>query len=696
MNYRQWVLLTLLLAALPSLLHLPLWVAVVTLAGGGLHYAGRWREGWYGRGTSALLLGATTIAVWLSFDSWFSGDAVLSFFIAVVFLKWGESRTRRDYLLLIFAVVILAAVGALYWETLISLLHLLIVVLALTASLVAINAGASPPGWSVVLRRSGGLFLLGLPLMALLFLTFPRIPGPLWDIGLAFGLPVKALMEKGGGDFGKLKVLQTGGMQRNGGDNGNVLVAEFQGAVPFTGRLYWRGPVFWDYDGENWRLPENWDNRARLLKRAIRSREHLQRELRWKRQPVRYTLRVMPNGGRWLYGLDAPASPAPESFISDEFQLLSIRRIDDHEPKLEMLSYLEHRIGAELTDEQREKGLAWPEGTNPRLRALGRELKEIYREPEEILRQAYRFMAGGGYDFDPAHIVAPRADSLDRFFFEEKRGGAEYLAGSFTMLMRAAGIPARLVSGFRGGTVVALTDFVIVKQSHAHAWVEVWLDGKGWNRAEIKDLVVSPEKTKQMLETQTPEQVPALQVEIKKNQAPERLPEQTENEATQRSSPPAQQQAVRKEWRLPAWADLFGGLQKWVINYDPERQVELLQGAGLENSDWLDLMAVTLAGIFVLLGVYLSAAWWRGKPRRDPVSRAWRQFCDRLAKLGVARMTHECPRDYLSRLSREHPEYAEAAGDITERYIAIRYGKTVSPEAINLLRRQVKRFVSMV
>ncbi len=690
----SWVLATLLLAALPSLLYLPLWVAVIALLGGGLHYAGQWRKGWHGKGVNALLLGATAAGIWLSFDSWFSGDAVLSFFIAVVFLKWGESSTRRDNLLLIFAAVILAAVGALYWETLLSLLHMFVVVLALTASLVVINAGASAPGWYPVIRRSGGLFLLGLPLMALLFLTFPRIPGPLWDIGLAFGLPVKALMERGKGDFGKMKVLQPGGIHRGSQENGNVLVAEFQGAVPFTGRLYWRGPVFWDYDGENWFLPESWDNRARLLRRAIRSKQKLEQELRWKRQPVRYSLRVMPNGGRWLYGLDVPAAPAPESFISDEYQLLSIRKIDDHEPKLEMFSYLDYGVGSELTDEQHKRGLSWPQKSNPRLRALGQELREKYLESEEILRQGYILISSGGYDYDPAHLVAPGPNTLDRFFFDEKQGGAEYLAGSFTLLMRAAGIPARLVSGFRGGTVVALTNFVIVKQSNAHAWVEVWLDDKGWSRAEIKDLVVTPDKPKKHIETIKPEES-VQQVLARKNKVPvESVPEI--NLETRGLSAPAQNNKPDAEWSLPAWADLFGSLQKWIIDYDPDRQEELLQGAGMDNSNWLDLMAAAMAGLCLLVGLFLSVAWWRGRVSVDPVSRAWRQFCGQLAKLGLERKAYECPRDYLNRLRRKYPEYAAGAGDITERYITIRYGNEKSPEAVMLLQRQVKRFVSMI
>jgi transglutaminase-like putative cysteine protease len=689
-GYHHWVLLTLVMAAFPSLLRLPPWVAGIALAGGVLHYAGPWRKGWYGRAAGALLLAATAVAIWFSFESWFSGDAVLSFFIVVVFLKWGEAQTRRDYLLLIFAAVILAAVGTLYWENLLNLLHMLAVVFLLTASLVAIHIDDRRSNVFFLIRRSGLLFGLGLPLMLLLFLTFPRIPGPLWDLGLAFGLPVKAMMDRGAGEFGKVKSLQPGGIHRASQEKESVLVAEFEGAVPSKSRLYWRGPVFWDYDGESWKLPDGWDNRTNLRRRAIRTKTRLDRELHFRKDPVRYTLRVMPNGGRWLYGLDVPAAPAPEAFISDEYQLLSIRQIDDQEPKFEMLSYLEYAAGVELTPEQRARGLSWPENTNPRLRALGRELAQRHRNADDILHQALSLLADGTYRFDSGYIVPPGKDSLDRFFFDEKKGGAEYLAGSFVMLMRAAGVPARMVSGYRGGTIIALTNFVIVKRADAHAWVEVWQDGKGWSRVEPKDIVLP-------LEVKNPEQQAdknkesAVKMEVKKTAEapPVKGPDKTD-----KAGKPA---PVKREegWKLPSISSLLGGLQKWVIRYDPDRQMEVLKGVGLKEGNWLDLLIGGAAGVLSLLGIYLSAAWWRGRRRVDRVAETWLRFCRRLERLGPKKTGQECPRDYLLRVSREQPELAAAAEDIIVRYIDIRYGEDGSTEAAALFRRQVQRFISM-
>lgn len=689
-GYRNWVLLTLVMAALPSFLRLPWWVAAIALAGGVLHYAGRWRRGWSGRIFSAALLAAAIAGIWFSFETWFSGDGILSFFIAVVFLKWGESTTRRDDLLLIFAAVILAAVGTLYWENMLNMLHMFLVVFLLAVSLMALHLDASPSRMTFLLSRTGRIFALALPLMLLLFLFFPRIPGPLWDVGLAFGLPIKAMMDRSKTEFGRMTSLQPGGISRAANENQNVLVAEFEGAVPFKSQLYWRGPVFWEFDGQNWNLPEDWDSRSSLLGRALRTKAQWEREVREKKDPIRYTLRVMPNGGRWLYGLDLPAEAGPETFISDEFQLLSIRRINDSEPRLQTSAFLTYSVGASLTEEQRTRGLSWPEGQNPRLLALGQTLRERHSTTDDIVHEIYAMLRVGEYRFDPGHILPPGDHLLDRFFFDEKRGGAEYLAGSTVMLMRAAGIPARLVAGFRGGTIIALTDFVIVKQSDAHAWVEVWDDGRGWFRVEPKDIVVAPDEKREATKIDENRQA-AVKMEVKKE--PQPVPDDGRPGDPPRAPPPAPAQPGG--WQLPDWTAFLGNLQKWVIDYNPDRQIDIMKGVGLEKSNWFDLMLGTLLGLAVILGGYLAIAWFAARERIDRVAGAWGRFCRRLEKFGLHRDPHECPRDFMHRVGDAQPEMAPATRDIIGRYIDIRYGGGPSRETDAVFIRQVERFLSM-
>ena len=687
-HYYKWVLLTLVLAAAPSLFALPIWVTAIAFAGGTLPFIAPLRKKWYAKAAAFTLLAASCFGIWASFESLFSGKAVLSFFITVVFLKWSESRTRRDFLLLIFAAVILAAVGALYWENLLSMIHTFVIVLSLVISLIAIHADSSLLTKRFLFKTSMQLFILGMPLMVLLFTTFPRIPGPLWDIGLAFGLPLKALMDRSPGDHGKSMVLQPGGIQKASKQNDNVLVAEFEGAVPYKSQLYWRGAVFWEYDGETWTLPKNWDNRSRLLKNKIRLKE-LDKQLTMRANPVNYTLRVMENGGRWLYGLDIPAASAPEAFMSEDFQLLSIRKLVGKEPKFKMRGYLDYNVGLKITDDRRKRALAWPENTNPRLLALGKKIASEKNTTDEILHEVYEILADGKYQYDNSHVIDPGTDLLDRYFFDDKKGGSEYLAGSFVMLMRAAGVPARLVSGYRGGSIIALTNFVIVKSSDAHVWPEIWHDKKGWMRVEPKDIVLPPVKKAKTVANKA-EKKTVNQITVQKAKS-DTAPLQKRKSAKSKS-----EKSDEKGWEFPSFLSFFSSLQKWVINYNPERQTDLLESAGLEKSNWLDLLLGSAFGVFTLLATYFGLAKWFTRERLDPVTKTWKRFCKTLEKIGLEKLSQECPRDFKRRVCAEKPDLASAFEDIISKYIEIQYGGVRTAETVDNFKRQVDRFVGMI
>lgn len=690
-RYSNWVLVTMVLAALPGLYHLPEWVAGFAAFGAVFHYTGKWRNGIRGKTVSAIVLGLAAWLIYSEFDSWFSGDAVLSFFVVTVFLKWSESRERRDYLLIIFASVILSAVGVLYYDTILNLVHMIIVVMSLVMSLIAIHIDPHHLKPSLVFKRSVKLLLLALPMMVLLFVTFPRIPGPILNLGIAFGLPVKILIDRGDAQFGAIKTLQPGGISRAGRDenNHNVLVAEFKGSVPFKSRLYWRGPVFWEFDGTQWKLPENWDNRSQLLSNAIRSRKRLDRVLRHKGDPVRYTLRVMPNGGRWIYGLDFPAAPAPEVFISSEFQLLSIRKIVDREPKFDMVSYLEYEAGDVLKPEQKKQGLAFAENTNPRLLEFGRKLAAENHTTDDIVHGAILHLNQSKISFDPEFVIDPGPDMLDRFFFDEKKGGAEYLAGSFVMLMRAAGVPARLVTGYRGGSIIALTNFVVVKRTDAHAWTEVWDDGKGWYRVDPKNIIQPAKPEKREIKKKENKVSDTVEIRIKKGD-----PKKFKFEQAKKSEKFSQKGKDKKNDFFNL-SSLFGGLEKWVINFDPDRQVEMLKGAGLENSNWADLLIMAVSGVILILGIYLGISRAGARRKIDPVSQSWKQFCNHLGKKGIKRDVSECPGDYVKRAGDTLPEIEDALNDIGSRFITIRYGIDETKESALSFRRQVARFISM-
>lgn len=694
---RALILTTLCLATLPSLFHLPWWLSVVVLFAVLWSFAAnRWHSALSDMLVVSLLLTVALLGIHFSFDAWFGGRSILTFLVTVVFLKWIELHNRRDAILLIFAACLLSAVGAMYWQNLLSMLHMMLIVFALVASLLALNDPLGYLGWRSTLKQSFSLFALALPLTAVLFVSLPRVPGPLWDFGITLGLPIKLMMEKtekGLGVGGKLGPSSVSGLK---GKNGVVLVAEFENgnAVPYKDQMYWRGPVFYDYDGAEWSLGENWQSTAKLKAKYFRSKASMEKEvIHLSDTPLRYKVKVPAHGLPWLYGLDLAFGGAPETYITHDYQLLSIRGLKK-EFQYDMVAHLDYAIGKNLPDKKRQRALTLNDGDNPRLVAFGKQLEESYRNPSERVDASYREYAGGGFVYSELNLVESGANSLDRFFFDIKKGGSEYLAGSLVIMMRAAGVPARLVTGYRGGTLVALTSFVIVKQADAHAWAEVWLEGEGWKRVDPKDFV-SPvqRKGRSIIRLEKP------QKQIKNSETLKNLPQQNAPTSTPTPStvPEKTVQTVNAEnvenFLAKRWSELTAGLEKWVLRYNPTRQIEVFSGSGSRQVSRWGMLVWTVIAIGILLMLYGIVAWLRGQKRREPVIQAYQMFCKRMAKISPERNATECADAYCERLATEHPELEPGLRDITQRFNEIYYGKGVD---VREFKRQVQRFVAMV
>ncbi len=676
------------LVVLPHLPSLPFWITGLAL----LASCGRLtfirQKDWLQKSFTLLLIGSLLSVLIFVFDSWFSGDAIRSFFIVVLALKWAEAKNRRDYLSLVFAACILAGLGVLYQATLWGILYLFAVIFALLLVLLSLHQAGCENGslW----RSASRLFIPALPIMLLLFLIFPRLNGPLWDMGIAFGLPLSVMLDQNKNEPGIEKTLRPGQIKRIKESDDTVLVAEFFGKVPYVSRLYWRGPVYWDFDGEQWSIPKGWNNRSQLLRTAYKSKDAVARQMRIKTPIVRYNLRLLPHGERWMYALDIPATNAPESFVSADFQLLSIRK-SAMEAKMQLSAYLDYSAGLKLSEKQRQRALAWPENSNPRLKKLGEELKQQGMDSSDLSSHILGLFAQGDFQLGESVMPEIAEHSLDHFFFDNKIGDSQQLAGSFVMLMRAAGVPARLVAGYRGGSIIALTDFVIVKKQNVHVWAEIWQTDGGWVRVEAKDVVVAPKvqgdiKLVQEIITKIVDKIAVI------SNAPE---------SRQVKKVPATKQASHDKnnnW-LNNWQqnlqNLFSGLEKWVINYNPERQSELLQSKKQERLQIGELLLTGLLLSLLMAVCYFAFIWFLAYRRRDPVTDAFEQFCRHFAKQGIERASWECPRDYGKRLNSTYPKISEAIDTVIASYITTRYTQTDTQQQKQFV-QLVKRFLAML
>jgi transglutaminase-like putative cysteine protease len=314
------------------------------------------------------------------------------------------------------------------------------------------------------------MMLLGTPLMLLLFLLFPRL-APLW------GLPADAL----GGRSGLSERMQVGQVARLALDSSLAFRVRFEGPPPAQDKLYFRGPVLSRFDGIEW-LP------APLGAAAAGT------VLRVEGEPVRYQVTLEPSQQHWLFVLEAtaqtPVLPGYQPYVNAELQWFTERPLNEL-VRYEARSHIRFSYGLEATPGALQPLLALPAGYNPRTLALARQLRQEIESASAagrdagaaLVARALELLRQGGYRYTLEPGIYGR-DSADEFWFDRRAGFCEHIAASFVILMRAAGLPARIVTGYQGGEHNPVDGYWSVRQSDAHAWAEVWLQGQGWTRVD--------------------------------------------------------------------------------------------------------------------------------------------------------------------------------------------------------------------
>lgn len=617
------------------------------------------------RGRRASLLRLTGLLICYALSAGllgtFASETLRLTLLLVLLLKWAESRSERETGLVTAAALPALGIGALGWSE------------GMALALLAAGLPLTLLALGVRLRDGLRQLALALPLASVLFLFFPRIPGPLWDIGLSFGLPLTLSIDQTPRGLGVAASLKPGQTQ-TGADNASatpVLVAEFDNWVPPTSQLYWRGPVFYDFDGEAWRLNSDIaTNGRRYMAQGWRSGKSFNQQLERHTQQVRYSIRLTPHQATWLYALDLPASLASESFIGPDWQVLSHTPVE-HEMRYAMSSWLEWTAGGTLAPDLRTRALALPDGANPRLRALGHDLR-AQGSSEAISRAALSALSSGDYTLKSRFEAPTGRNAFDQFWFERREGNAEFFAGAYVWLMRSAGVPARLVTGYRGGKLMALTNYVVVKRSHAHAWAEIWNDKLGWQRIDPVDVVKPPENAAAQPSAARERSASAAQMA--------RAP-QTESASLDKQPPPpegefglaAASPATAKSGENNLLQGITDWLGRWVFKLDAQRQLEMLAGKGGGFAwIWLLLGALSLAaGLF--LGM-LALTRCRDAQRLPPPLRAWQEACRELARRGLPIRPGECPSRFAARAARERPTWGAFISRLADAFSAWRYG----------------------
>ncbi|MEP7329671.1 MAG: DUF3488 and transglutaminase-like domain-containing protein [Betaproteobacteria bacterium] len=649
----RWIGALLLAAQLPQAPHLPIWVAVTGVLLVVLRLALLLQD--RSRPLSAparipswalvVFAVAAAFAVRTSFGYLVGRDPSVAFLFILVAIKFLETRSRRDGTLLVCLACFLLITPFFYSQTIIAAFAALPAVLLIGVTLDALSVdereGETTLAWRSAIRRSGVMILQGLPVAALLFVLFPRLASPLWGLPTDFGAQTGLSDSMAPGQISELSLSDAVAFR-----------VDFDGEPPPAGQRYWRGPVFSRFDGRTWSAGFT----------------QFSGELTSSNAPgITYTVTLEPNFRPWLFALDLPAA-LPHLANGVTAVLTRDQQLLLRAPVTESLRYTQVSIlrdSYRAFDNEATQNLTVGRG-NRRTLEFARELRA--QQPDDIsyIRAILTKFNQENFVYTLAPPFLDR-DPVDLFLFDQRRGFCEHYASAFVLLLRAAGIPARVVTGYQGGTINPRGGYLIVRQSDAHAWAEALIDG-AWHRFD-PTAAVSPSRIELGLGGALP--------------ADESVPFLARLDGTWIRTVRLGWDAFNHDWR------------RNVVGFNHERQRSL----------WRDLKFDQYAAWQIVIGVAiivfawgaLVVGWLMWKRRRQERALVlWDDLNRRLARAGLPRQPHEGPLAFADRAATRWPQFAIAFAAIGESYASLRYGAPAADREREALLATLERAIEVL
>jgi len=617
----SWLVVALIaLSCVPLSAHLPWW----TVTGAGVFVA--WRLGErYGlkapvRVLRWLLVVLVSVLIYARFHTLLGEHPGLSFLVMLIGLKFLEARSARDAVILVLLSYI-AWLGDLLLQP--TMIMGVLTLAFLIASFVALSqiSQAAGLGMRSRIRHSGLLLAQAIPLALIAYVVFPRVAGGLWQAPAAVG------------QTGLTPILRPGSLSALLSSRKVAMRVIFHGPRPPRDRRYFRAYVLTMTNGRAWRQG------------PLFGKGHTE-----GRVFASYTVLLNPTHDHVLPALDWPVK-APAASV-----LAAGALIRSHRPVNRLLRY---RLQAAplrksaLSAAAYRLNIALPYPVGARIRGLAARLAKNAGPRKTRARVITRRVLNYFVSHHFTYTLNPPAmgrHPVTRFLFHVRAGYCEDYAAAFATLMRAAGVPTRIVVGFSGGEFNPDGNDVIVRNWDAHSWAEVWTAG-AWRRVD-PTAVVAPGALTERFDT---------------------LRQMLAHGAGHFGTYGSFWRTARHHVRL--WEDAATtNWDNWVVDYSRRRQRALLKRLGLRGTKPLSLgLAVIVLG-FVVLSLIKTLGGRAPKQAPDPARDIYGRYCKKLAALGIRRAVGEGPWDYALRVSLLRPDLKEAITHITQSYVAIRYG----------------------
>ncbi len=657
-NSLAWMLVSQVAVILPHVARLPVWVVLVVVGcvtWRTMIYQGRWA--YPGRWVKVGFVITGLVGIPLGYKGRVYGlEPAVSLLVVAYVLKLLEMHQKRDAYVVILLGYFVAITEFLFYQTIPYTLYMIAVVTMITASLVGLNQTKSHVRPFKTLKLAAILLGQALPLMLVMFLLFPRI-SPLWSI------PLQSQTAK----TGITDSMSPGDIASLSKSDGLAFKATFEGEPPRFPQLYWRGLVFSKYKDGIWTRddmrPSVWRHRQAVPGWVDNISPIGQR--------FDYSVMLEPTHQNWLFTLAASDIPDDRDVaMVREHSLVYIhRRGVSSKLNYALTSHLDYRLDVNPNAFILHRNTILPKEGNPESRILAERLFAESTNHKDYIRRILTLYNTDAF-FYTLQPGALGEDEIDDFLFSSKRGFCEHYSSSFTFLMRAAGIPARVVVGYHGGEYNPNGNYVAVHQFDAHSWSEVWLENEGWVRVD-PTMAVAPERIEQGIEAAVAEENSFLS-----------------------DSPLSLLKYRQLLWltEIRLQLDAVGHYwDTWVVGYTPAMQSAFLSDY-LGDFDTKSLGAALLATFFSVLGLLaIVILMRRSNTPLSALDQAYLNFCQSLAKQGLARAVGEGPLDYARRIKAQRADLADAIDQVTMSYVNANYGGG-APGDIKEMKKAVRRF----
>ncbi len=640
---------------LPHVVRVPIWITLLCVACGlwrVMVYKGRWS--YPGKLVKTLFVFGAFFGVGFGYGTLLGLEPWVGILILAFTLKLLEMHQQKDAYLVVVLAYFVALTEFLFEQTIPYTLYIYACVTVITAALIGLNQSDVNP--SKALKKSSVMLLQAMPMMLVLFVLFPRI-GPLWTVPLQTNIARTGVTD----------TMSPGNIAELVQSDELAFRATFDGELPHYSELYWRGLVLSQFNAGN----QSWtQERPGIYGATLQGKND---DAAWKDnmeylgEPVSYSVIMEPTNQNWVFSLTLPEpSDMQRLGLVRDFRFYSFQEIGARF-QYELTSYLDNRTDLELSDFWRHRYTLLPPGDNPRTKAFAQSLRQQSETPQDYVSALLTHYVTDDF----AYTLKPPmvdGDTIDEFLFTTRRGFCEHFAGSFVYLLRAGGVPARVVVGYQGGEYNRRGNYVAVHQFDAHAWTEAWFEGQGWVRIDPTS-VVSPERIQGGLESA---------VEGEEFLADVGLSLMKFRSSLWVTELRLQLSAMNHYW------------DAWVVGYNPSVQMRLLNEY-LGDIDRKTLGMYLVGGFFAmfsLVGLFLLSR--RARRSLSPVEREYLKFCQFMERAGVARQIGEGALSYRDRLVALRPDMARGVNEVTSAYVTANFAED-QPQNAEHLKKAIRK-----